>query len=92
MPAGHGGQFGDNYGGYVGSKVASHKHTWGGPEDKKGYPSSSKDTSEGTAANQSYWRGNKNGSTSTYGRPTTSYGHDITAPPVYIGVYIMKVG
>ena len=91
MPAGAGGKFGANVGSYEQSKIKKHSHSWGGPADRKGYPSGSKDTSEGTANNQSYWRGNKyDSATSSYGSTSTT-GQDITAPPVYIGVYIMRV-
>ena len=92
MPAGVGGKFGASVAEYKQSRINSHSHYWGGPADRKGYPSGSKDTSEGTSNNQSYWRGNKSDSaTSSYGT-TSQTGDDITAPPVYIGVYIMKVG
>ena len=93
MPAGGGGKFGSTIGETVNSKLKKHKHKWAGPEDRSGYPASSGDTSEGTGARYSYWRGNKNSSTSTtYGAEyTTETGDSFTAPPVYIGIYIMKV-
>ena len=93
MPAGAGGKFGNTIGGTVNSKVVSHKHLWGGPEDRKGYPASSNDTSDGSGARYSYWRGNKYDSLSTSKGAvyTDTTGDSITAPPVYVGIYIMKV-
>ena len=72
------------------SKIKSKSHYWSGPKDRKGYPSASADTSNGDATNESYWRGNKpEYNTSAYGT-TSSTGDPITAPPVYLGVYIMR--
>ena len=93
MPAGGGGRFGTTVGTTVESKIQSHYHVWAGPKDRDGYPASSSDTSEGTAANQSYWRGNKTGSfdINKGGKHTQNTGDAYTAPPVYLGVYIIKV-
>ena len=92
MPAGAGGKFGTNVGEKKNSRIKKHKHDWGGPADRKGYPSGSKDTSEGSANNQSYWRGNKYDYVSgSYGRTSDGGLDDFTAPPVWIGIYIMKV-
>ena len=93
MPCGAGGRFGSSIGSVMGSRISKHKHMWSGPSDRKGYPSSSADTSEGSKANQSYWRGNKyaSNSSSNGGLYTTESGDDYTAPPVYLGIWITRV-
>ena len=91
MPAGAGGKFGTNVGDKNNSKLKRHKHNWPGPTDRKGYPHGSKDTSDNTSTNTSYWRGNKGLNTSSSYGETTETGDNFTAPPVYIGIYIMKV-
>ena len=93
MPAGAGGKFGTNVGEKKSSRTKKHKHLWGAPSDRKGYPTKSADSSEGGANNQSYWRGNKYNShdTSKGATYTQEVGNDFTAPPVWIGIYIMKV-
>ena len=87
MPAGGGGVFGA-VGETHSSKIKSHSHLWGSPSDRRGYPASSDDTSDGTNAKQSYWRGNKYDEDNA---DTSTTGDSITAPPVYCGIYIMKV-
>ena len=93
MPAGAGGVFGPSVGRYHSSKILKHSHDVARlePGNTTGYPNGSKDTS---SSGPRYWRGNKTGtgySGDTITRTSTETGDDITAPPVYTGVYIMKV-
>lgn len=93
MPAGIGGVFGETPGKYA-AKHHKHRHIWQGPSDRKGYPQKSGDVSDGTSANQSYWRGNKGASNSTSsGGYYTAYDgdRDFACPPVQTGVYIMRI-
>ena len=94
MPAGAGGRFGSTIGSNVNSKLKKHKHIWGGPEDRKGYPKDSADTSDGSGVRYSYWRGNKynSNSTSSGGVYTTEVGDSsFSAPPVSLGIWITRV-
>lgn len=93
MPAGAGGVFGPTLGTYHSSKFKSHSHTVSRlePGSTQGNPDGSADAS---ASRYRYWRGNKDGDGSngnSIARPTNTVGDSITAPPVYLGVYIMKV-
>ena len=93
MPAGAGGVFGPSVGRYHSSKTEKHSHSVSRlePGNTTGWPKDSKDSS--TTATR-YWRGNKssNGSEGSYNSVESSEtGDDITAPPVYTGIYIMKV-
>ena len=93
MPASAGGVFGNSVGAYVDSKIKSHTHDVRRlePGDTTGNPDGSGDTS---FSRYRYWRGNdsSNGNVGARNAETsTETGDTITAPPVYIGVYIMKV-
>ena len=93
MPAHTGGKFGNSRGSMIASRVASHSHkvTIKEPGDTTGYPNGNKDSSSSSTR---YWRGNKGGNGSSgisASKLTTTYGDSITAPPVYLGFYIMKV-
>ena len=93
MPAGAGGVFGPSVGRYHSSKTKKHSHSVSRlePGNTTGWPKDSKDSN--TSAYR-YWRGNKssNGSEGSYNSVESSEtGDDITAPPVYTGIYIMKV-
>ena len=93
MPAGVGGAFGTTLGNTVDSKIKSHNHSVQRlePGNTTGNPDGSGDTS---SSRYRYWRGNSNNSGSSgsqISKSTTAVGDSITAPPVYLGVYIMKV-
>ena len=93
MPAGAGGVFGPSVGRYHSSKILKHSHDVARlePGNTTGYPNGSKDTS---TSGSRYWRGNKTGtgySGDTITRTSTETGDNITAPPVYTGIYIMKI-
>ena len=94
MPAGVGGVFGNSLGGMVSSRTQQHSHkvTVKEPGDTTGYPNGNKDSSTGATR---YWRGNKDGngqSGISATKNTTTVGDSITAPPVYLGIYIMRTG
>ena len=93
MPAGAGGVFGSTLGSTVDSKFKSHNHSVSRkePGNTTGNPDGSADSS---TSRTRYWRGNDANSGisgANISRATTAVGDDITAPPVYLGVYIMKV-
>lgn len=93
MPAGSGGVFGSTLGNYYSSKILKHTHAVSRlePASTTGNPDGSADTSSSAYR---YWRGNssKSGSSGqTISRSSSETGDDITAPPVYLGIYIMKV-
>ena len=79
-------------------QIPSHSHTFKTPvsSDRSGYPDGSRDTSGGSAANESYWRGNKslspswNGTTDLRGN-SEKHNHGNTGissnMPPYITVY-----
>ena len=93
MPAGSAGVFGNDIGSYKDSKILSHTHDVSRlePGSTQGNP----DDAGGTSTSRyRYWRGNadSNGSRGvTKSVTSTGAGDDITAPPVYLGVYIMKI-
>ena len=93
MPAGAGGVFGTTVGDTVDSKFKSHSHVVSRKEP--GNTTGDPDDSQGTSTSRyRYWRGNASDSGisgSNINKTTTEVGDDITAPPVYLGVYIMKV-
>ena len=94
MPASAGGVFGSSVGGYVSSKLMKHTHSVSRlePGSTQGNPDGSSDKS---SSRYRYWRGNSdsNGSSGdTVSKLSTVTGTaDFNAPPVYLGVYIMKV-
>ena len=93
MPAGVGGVFGSTLGNTVDSKLKSHNHTLLRLEP--GNTTGDPDDAVGTSSSRyRYWRGNANGdglAGDQINRTSNSTGDSITAPPVYLGVYIMKV-
>ena len=93
MPAGVGGVFGSTLGNTVDSKLKSHNHTLLRLEP--GNTTGDPDDAIGTSSSRyRYWRGNADEdgvSGNQITRHTSSTGDSITAPPVYLGVYIMKV-
>ena len=94
MPAGGGGRCGTTVGATVESKIKEHTHVVRRlePGDTKGDPD---DAGGSSSSRYRYWRGN-NSSMGSAGpnvdKLSSATGDAITAPPVYIGVYIMKVG
>ena len=92
MPAGVGGVFGTPEGTYKDSKIKSHNHYVERlePGSTQGNPDGSSDSS---SSRYRYWRGNKdaNGSNGTnVAKKSSTVGDGITAPPVYLGVWIMR--
>ena len=72
-------------------KSHSHAVSRKEPGNTTGDPDGSGDTS---TSRYRYWRGNASDSGisgAAISKTTTTVGDDITAPPVYLGVYIMKV-
>ena len=77
------------------AQMPIHSHRAPVAADRKGYPNGSADTSEGTAANESYWRGNKDVSTSVAYRDTDVTGQGQShenRPPFYALAFIMFKG
>ena len=92
MPAGEGGVFGSGLNQLKDSKIKSHTHTVSRqePGSTNGNPNAPKDTSNSRFR---YWRGNvnENGDAGpSVSKTSSSTGDSITAPPVYLGVYIAK--
>lgn len=93
MPAGAGGVFGTTVGHYHSSKFLKHTHITSRlePGSTSGWP---KDSADSSTTKYRYWRGNSTGNGSVgsnVNRRSSEDGDDITAPPVYCGVYIMKI-
>ena len=94
MPAGAGRKFGSTVGAKYGSRLQKHTHTVTRlePHSTTGNPDGAKDTHSGRYR---YWRGNNDssGSSGNLVPKTTSEnpGSSFNAPPVYAGIYIMKV-
>ena len=94
MPAGAGGKFGSTVGAKYGSRLQKHTHTVTRlePHSTTGNP----DDAAGTSSSRyRYWRGNskEDGSSGNLVPKVSSEnpGSDFNAPPVYAGIYIMKV-
>ena len=94
FPAGTGGRLATTVGNQYGSRLKKHTHTVSRlePNDTTGDP----DDSAGTSSSRyRYWRGNadNNGTQGSTRSKTSSMAgeSDFNAPPVYGGIYIMKV-
>jgi len=94
FPAGTGGRLATTVGNQYGSRLKKHSHTVSRlePNDTTGDP----DDSAGTSSSRyRYWRGNadNNGTQGSTKSKTSSIAgeSDFNAPPVYGGIYIMKV-
>ena len=92
MPAGIGGVFGDTRGKYA-ARHHKHRHMWGAPQDRKGWPSGSTDENGSSSSpSKAYWRGANTSTTSSYAEATSYSGDkDFACPPVQTGVYIMRI-
>ena len=94
FPAGTGGRLATTVGNQYGSRMKKHTHTVSRsePGDTTGNPDDSKGSS---TSRYRYWRGNDddNGSAGKTVSKTSSMAgeSDFNAPPVYGGIYIMKV-